>query len=89
MSSSGPSNYTYQLGGSLLADAPTYICRRANDELYAVLKAGEFCYVLNARPMGMKKCYPSHRDWPQKRVNPQALMEAFWDWTGGQPFWVT
>ncbi|MEA5553452.1 AAA-like domain-containing protein [Anabaena cylindrica UHCC 0172] len=45
-------NATYQAGGSLLPDDPTYVVRQADTELYEGLLALEYCYVLNARQMG-------------------------------------
>src|SRR5262249_31541537 len=42
----------YIVGGTVRRDAPCYVRRRADTDLYDSLKQGEFCYVLTARQMG-------------------------------------
>ncbi|MGK7917501.1 MAG: AAA-like domain-containing protein, partial [Prochloraceae cyanobacterium] len=51
-SDSQPLSFDYQVGGSLPMDAPTYVVRSADRQLYQALKAGQLCYILKARQMG-------------------------------------
>ncbi len=45
-------NFTYQVGGSLPADAPSYVERQCDREYYQLLKESKYCYVFNCRQMG-------------------------------------
>src|SRR5438270_5464053 len=42
----------YFAGGTLRSDAPSYVERQADKDLYEGLRRGEFCYVLTSRQMG-------------------------------------
>jgi tetratricopeptide (TPR) repeat protein len=42
----------YVLGGTLQRNAPSYVPRQADNDLYEWLAEGKFCYVLTSRQMG-------------------------------------
>jgi hypothetical protein len=52
MTSDTPISEFFTAGGTLPQDAPSYVMRPTDDELYRNIKAGEFCYVLTPRQMG-------------------------------------
>src|ERR1041384_3998156 len=47
-----PSDSLYIIGGTLPADATSYVERTADRDLLSSLLSGEYCYVLNSRQMG-------------------------------------
>jgi serine/threonine protein kinase len=44
--------YEYRVGATLPPEAPSYVVRQADKDLYEGLKVKEFCYILNSRQMG-------------------------------------
>jgi len=46
------SYFQYHVGGCLQADAPNYVKRQADLDLYSALQAREFCYIFSSRQMG-------------------------------------
>ncbi|WP_414755616.1 AAA-like domain-containing protein [Anabaena sp. CCY 9910] len=44
-------NY-YKVGGSLNANHRTYVSRKADAQIFQLLKTGEYCFVFNSRQMG-------------------------------------
>ena len=50
--STSPNEFFNTEGGNLNAEAPSYVARKADDELYDGLRRGEYCYVLTSRQTG-------------------------------------
>src|SRR4028119_1922197 len=78
MMKESPVSYEYQIGGSLPADASSYVTRQADLNFYESLKAGEFCYVLNSRQMGKS----SLRVRGMQKLQAEGTVCAFIDLTG-------
>lgn len=71
-------SYKYQAGGRLPVDAPSYVMRQADEDLYQALRSGEFCYVLNSRQMGKS----SLRVQVAKRLQAEGIICATVDLSG-------
>ncbi|HEY9856272.1 MAG TPA: AAA-like domain-containing protein, partial [Stenomitos sp.] len=50
--STSPNEFFNTGGGNLDAKAPSYVSRKADDELYDGLSRAEYCFVLTSRQMG-------------------------------------
>lgn len=46
------SSFRYHVGGCLQLDAPNYVERQADLDLYQALQSRDFCYIFSARQMG-------------------------------------
>ncbi len=65
-------------GGTLRPDAPSYVKRPADDELFNLALAGEFCYVLTPRQMGKSSLMIR----TARRLQEQGISTANIDLTG-------
>ncbi|MEL6438228.1 MAG: AAA-like domain-containing protein [Cyanobacteria bacterium J06621_8] len=70
-------NSYHQVGGSLNATNPSYVTRKADQELCEALRRGDFCYVFNCRQMGKS----SLRVRVRKRLEQQGFACVAWDMT--------
>ena len=71
-------NFSYQIGGSLASESPSYVERAADRKLESALKKGQFCYVLNSRQMGKS----SLRVRTMNKLQAEGVVCIFIDLTG-------
>jgi hypothetical protein len=81
-SSTAPAPPFYVIGGTVPANAPSYVEQQADKDLLAALLAGEYCFVLNSRQMGKSSLSVRVMD----RLRQCGVRVAFLDLTkvGGQ-----
>jgi len=68
----------YVDGGTLKPDAPSYVKRQADGELYKRILAGEFCYILTARQTGKSSLMAR----TAKRLKDRGIRTAIVDLSG-------
>lgn len=42
----------YRVGGTIPLDVPSYVVRKADEDLFSALLSGDYCYVLDSRQIG-------------------------------------
>ncbi|MBN1812803.1 MAG: AAA-like domain-containing protein [Anaerolineae bacterium] len=67
----------FQAGGSLDPEAPSYIVREADEELWGLILSGEYCNVLTARQMGKSSLILRAK----RRLQKQEVRSVFIDLT--------
>ncbi|MBN1558630.1 SUMF1/EgtB/PvdO family nonheme iron enzyme [candidate division KSB1 bacterium] len=68
----------YVAGGTLSPDAPSYILRSADEELYGHIKKGDYCYILTPRQMGKSSLVAR----TAKRLQDEGVRTSYIDLTG-------
>jgi len=65
-------------GGTLHLDAPSYVTRLADDELFEQVLAGQFCYILTPRQMGKSSLMIRAAERLRRRGFRTAIVDLSW-----------